>query len=140
MRAISLFLGCSMLLTACGGSNLVINGRVLDDHGVAVAKAEVVTEPDTDMVMTNQRGYFSLRQRLNELGEAMPLEPGTYIVRVRKFGFQDVNAKVEAKKGEVKVPDLIMKPKTPDIGDATPDATEERNLGADDTSTPIIGI
>ncbi len=126
--------------TACGGGPLVISGRVFDDQGTAISKAEVVTNPETDIAVTNQQGYFSLRQQIDEMGDTKPLSAGTYVVQIRKFGYEDVSIDVKLEKGELKLPDIVMEPRTLDVGDAAPDVTEERALDTDEGSTPTSGI
>ena len=127
-------------LTACGSSQLVMSGRVLDQSGLALSKVEVATDPATDIVVSNQNGFYSIRQRIDDFGEIHPITPGTYLVRLSKFGFKDVKLEVTIEKGELKLPDVILEVKELDIGDASPDATEERKLGADEGSIPASGI
>ena len=126
-------------LVACGSQPISLTGRVLDQKGSAVSKAEIFTEPDTDVVMTNNRGFFTLRQRLNESGETEPISAGVYKIKVRKFGFEDAAYEVTIEDGPTKVPDITLAPRTPDINETAPDPTQERGFEADTTSTPVIG-
>lgn len=139
MRIIGLAL-MALFTIACGSGPLIISGRVVDHRGVPVTKAEVVTEPQTDLVVTNSRGFFVLRQRINDLGETEPIPVGVYRIHVRKFGFQDLSFDVKAEGGPLKVADLILQPRTPDIGEAAPDVMKEQERAPDEVSVPNQGI
>ena len=129
-----------MFVTACGGGPIVIRGRIVDQSGIPVRKAEVYTEPKTDFVVSTSRGGFTIQQRLNELDEIEPIQPGVYRIHVSKFGFEKYSFDVKAEGGAVKVPDVILQPRTPDIGEAAPDVSEEVKRGAGDVSIPINGL
>ncbi|MEZ4468267.1 MAG: carboxypeptidase-like regulatory domain-containing protein [bacterium] len=127
-------------LVACGGGPITIGGRVVDHRGSPLAKAEVQTEPETDVVVSNNRGFFLLRQRINDLGETEAILPGVYRVKVRKFGFEDLDFEVKVEDdGPAKVSDLVMQPRTPDIGETAPEVTDERPVTAGETSVPVSG-
>ena len=81
---------CVLGFSACGAGPLSIKGRIIDDKDTPIQKAEIATQPETDVVVSNSRGFFLLRQRITELGETKPIEPGRYRVTVRKFGFEDL--------------------------------------------------
>jgi hypothetical protein len=139
MRILSL-VALTGLLTACGATPISIGGKVVDHRGSPVGKAEVQTEPETDIVQTNDRGFFVLSKRLNDLGETEPLRPGVYRVKVRKFGFEDLDFEVTVEDdGPAKVSDLVLQPRTPDIGETAPEVTEERQITPGDTSVPVSG-
>jgi hypothetical protein len=139
LRAIGLGV-LTLVLTACGGGPIIMSGRVVDHRGMPVTKAEVVTEPQTDLVVTNNRGFFVLRQRINDIGETEPIPLGVYRIHVRKFGFQDLAFEVKAEGGPLKVADLILQPRTPDIGEAAPDVLEDQERAPDEGSVPKNGI
>ncbi len=135
-------LSCALLtlaLAACGSLPVSLSGRVLDQKGSPVGKAEVFTEPETDDVMTNTHGIFTLRQKLNEAGESKPIPAGAYKIKVRKFGFEDATFEVTIEGGPTKVPDITLAPRTPDMMDTAPDATQEKEYDNDSTSTPVRG-
>jgi hypothetical protein len=94
-----------------------LSGRVLDQKGSAVQKAEIFTEPETDVVMTNNRGFFTLKQRLDESGVSQQIPAGVYKIKVRKFGFEDAAFEVTIEGGPTKVPDITLAPRTPDINE-----------------------
>lgn len=129
----------ALSMAACGSQPVSLKGRVLDRNGTAVGKAEVFTEPETDMVTTNSRGFFALTKRLDDAGDQKPIEPGRYVIRVRRFGFEDGTFEVLLKKGPTQVPDIVLAPRTPDIDDTAPDPTAEKDFEADTTSTPVQG-
>ena len=79
----------ALSMAACGSAPVSLTGRVLDQKGAPVTKAEVFTEPETDMVTTNNRGFFALTKRLNDAGDQEPIRPGPYVIRVRRLGFED---------------------------------------------------
>lgn len=140
MRAYFAMMVVGLWCTACGGGPTSIAGRVVDHTGTPVQKAEIVTEPETDVVVTNTRGFFVLSKRINEVGESEPIPPGKYAIKVRKFGFQDLAIEVSVEGGKQKVDDLVMQPRTPDIGEMAPDVTDERETQPDEGSTPKTGI
>lgn len=129
----------STFLIACGTQPVSLSGRILDQKGSAVSKAEVFTEPETDVVMTNNRGFFMLKQRLNEAGNSEPIATGVYKIKVRKFGFEDAAFEVTIEGGPTKVPDISLNPRTPDINETAPDTTQEKEFDNDTTSTPVLG-
>lgn len=135
-----LLIGGALLLVACGGGPITIGGRVVDNRGTPVPKAEVSTQPETDVVVTNSRGFFVLRQRINDLGETEPIPAGVYRIMVRKFGFEDRNFEVSVEGGQTRVEDVILQPRTPDIGETAPEAIEEKPVDSDAASTPKTGI
>lgn len=139
LRFALIALAASTLL-ACGGGPISIGGRVIDHRGTPVPKAEVATAPETDVVVSNTRGFFVLRQRINDLGETEPIPPGTYRIMVRKFGFEDLDFEVTVDGGQTRVKDLVMKPRTPDIGETAPEALEEKETAPDEASIPKTGI
>ncbi len=126
-------------LAACGGGPVSIAGKVIDGRGEPIAKAEVLTTPETDIAVTNSRGFFVLRQRLNEFGETESIAPGVYKIEVHKFGYEDLVFEVEVQGGPTRVDDLVMKPRTPDIEETAPDVLEERENTTDDSSVPVQG-
>jgi hypothetical protein len=129
----------ALSMAACGSAPVSLTGRVLDQKGAPVNKAEVFTEPETDMVTTNNRGFFALTKRLNDAGDQEPIRPGPYVIRVRRFGFEDATFEVKIEGGPTKVPDIVLSPRTPDIDDTAPDATADKEFEADTTSTPVQG-
>lgn len=135
--ALSVLLG---LLSACAGGPTTIKGRVVDHRGAPIAKAVIQTEPPTDTVFSSNRGFFILKQRLNDLGDAEPIQPGDYQIRVNKSGFEDMVADVKVEGGPTQITDLIMQPRTLDVGEAAPEETEEREVTPGDTSVPKVGI
>lgn len=134
-----LFLGL-FGLTACGSGPTSIMGRVVDHQGTAVSKAEVVSEPQTDLVVTNSKGFFILQQRINELGESTEIPAGVYQIIVRKFGYQELIVNAKADGGPLKLPDLMLQPRTPDIGDSAPQVLEDDERAPDEMSVPNTGI
>lgn len=129
----------AILLVGCGGQPVSMVGRIIDETGSPIPKAEVFTEPGTDLVLTNPKGLFVIRHRLNDLGETEPIPPGVYTVRVRKFGFEELGFELKIEGGANKVEDMVMKILTPDIEETAPDPTADQEREADEASVPIIG-
>lgn len=127
------------LLTACSAGPTQIKGRVVDHRGAPIAKAVIQTDPPTDTVFSSSRGFFVLKQRLNDLGDAEPIQAGEYQIRVTKTGFEDMAADVNVEGGPMQVSDLIMQPRTLDVGEAAPDETQEREVTSGDSSIPVQG-
>jgi hypothetical protein len=132
--------GLVAMLVACSGGPITIGGRVVDNRGTPISRADVETRPETDSVVTNSRGFFVLKQRLNDMGEAIPIPSGTYRLVVKKYGFEDVEFVVNVDGGKTRLKDLIMNPRTPDIGEAAPDVTEGPAVTGGGTSVPTTGI
>ena len=127
------------VLTACGGGPIAIKGRVVDERGAPISKAEVATKPETDVVVSNSRGFFVLRQRITELGETEPIKAGIYRLLVRKYGFIDTNIKIKAEGGKLRVKDLVLKERTAIFTDTAPSPGEEQKVRSDETSPPKQG-
>lgn len=128
----------ALLLAACSTPTL-IKGRVVDARGAPIAKAVIETTPPTDSVVTNSRGFFVLRQRLSSTGDPEPLPPGAYRVRVTKTGFEDLDRDVVARGGTVELAQLVLQPRTLDVGEAAPEALKDKPTLHDDTSPPMVG-
>jgi|GEM_PF-2046149 len=135
-----LLVGLTMMLVACSGGPITIGGRVVDNRGTPISRADVETRPETDSVVTNSRGFFVLKQRLNDMGEAIPIPAGSYRLVVKKYGFEDVEFVVNVDGGKTRLKDLIMNPRTPDIGEAAPEVTEGPAVTGGGTSVPKTGI
>ncbi|MBU1897332.1 carboxypeptidase-like regulatory domain-containing protein [Myxococcota bacterium] len=135
----SIIMVTGLFILACGGP-VEIKGKVVDNQGTVIDRAEVTTEPETDMILTNSRGFFIIRSKINQLNEPEEITPGKYLIKVQKFGYENFSAEVEIQKGENVVKNLILLPKTPDIGEASPEEMEEKQIKAGDTSVPIPGI
>lgn len=129
------------LLTACSSGPTQIKGRVVDHRGAPIAKAVIQTDPPTDTVFSNNRGFFILKQRLNDLGDAEAILPGTYEIKVNKSGFEDLAFEVSVEGGSTRLAeDLVMQPRTLDIGDAAPEETRERETTSGEAGVPTQGI
>ena len=115
-------------------------GKVVDDRGGPIAKAEVDTKPETDLVVTNSRGVFVLRQRINDMDEAEPIKPGDYKIRIRKFGYEDLIFALTVEGGKVRIKNKVMKEERPDIGEAAPEQLQEEQVAPEELSTPTQGI
>ena len=120
-RAIGLLLCAagSLLFTACG-SAVTLRGRVVTLDKAPIAGASVATKPATDSVITNARGFFSLKQRLDDTGASFPIDAGRYTILIKKLGFKDVELQVEAKGGEVVLTDTPLEPFEVEIGEDAP--------------------
>lgn len=110
------------LLWACGGNAFV--GRVVDEGGAPVARAEVSTEPATDIVLTKENGVFTLRQVVDPTGEVRPIEDGSYTVVVRKLGFLPLQFTVEADGGTHQLGERTLSTKQLEITPTAPQPTE----------------
>ncbi|MBU0551269.1 carboxypeptidase-like regulatory domain-containing protein [Myxococcota bacterium] len=130
----------SVALLGCGGPTQ-IQGQVINEKGIAVERAEVQTEPETDLALSNQKGYFILRQRIDSLNnKESAITPGIYTIKVIKEGYQTLKLEVEIKSGHNLLKPLTLKEKVLNIGDAAPDATKDKEYTPGDTSTPHIGL
>ena len=137
---IILLLGSLQILPACGAGPISIRGRVVDVQGSPVQKAEIATQPETDVVVSNSRGFFVLRQRITELGETEAIKVGKYRVTVRKFGFEELQFDIRIQGGKNRIRDLVMKERTPDIQDTAPEQQKEKQVQPGESSTPKQGV
>ena len=128
-------------LVACGASPISIHGRVVDDNGSPIPKAEIATEPATDVVVSNGRGFFLLRQRITELGETARIQAGKYRITIRKFGYEDLSFAIPVREGKnVIKQSIVMKERTADMGEEVrPDRMQESETEPDGASVPKIG-
>ena len=126
-----------ILLSGCGGRRAIM-GRVIDETGTPVQRAEISTEPTTDIVLTNSKGIFSIRQILMDNGEIAPIETGQYTLTVRQLGFEDLILELDYDGGVVKLPELEMVRKTMDFDPTAPDPTQFKYDPGND-QTPIQG-
>lgn len=135
-------LACMAVLfaVACGGGPVQIIGRVVDQKGSPVSKAEVATDPETDVVLSNTRGFFSIRQQITDFGETQPVTPGVYRIKVKKFGFEELTVEVKVEGGKTRIADLVLEPRTPDITETAPEQTQEKEMEPDEGSVPKTGI
>jgi hypothetical protein len=142
LSSVRLLLVCLSLgtLVGCGAGPISVKGRVVDDNGTPISKAEIATDPATDVVVSNTRGYFVLRQRITELGETDQIQAGKYRLTLRKFGFQDLSFVIPIRKGKnVIKKNIVMQERTPEITDLAPEQMEEQRVEPDGASTPKIG-
>ena len=123
----------------CGGGPISIKGRVVDARGAPISKAEVATTPETDVVVSNSRGFFVLRQRITELGETEPIKAGVYRLLIRKFGFKEMGIQIKVQGGNNRVKDLILEERTAEFDDTAPDPGAEKKVRPDETSAPKQG-
>ncbi|MEE2757856.1 MAG: carboxypeptidase-like regulatory domain-containing protein [Myxococcota bacterium] len=136
-----LLLGSTTLLSVgCGAGPISIRGRVIDVNGSPIQKAEIATQPETDVVVSNSRGFFVLRQRITELGETEQIKAGRYRVTVRKFGFEELQFAIRVKGGKNRIKDLVMRERKPEIEDTAPDESMEKKVQPGETSTPKQGV
>jgi len=128
------------LFAGCGAAPISIRGKVVDVNGGPIQKAEIATQPETDVVVSNSKGFFVLRQRITELGETEPIKRGRYRVTIRKFGFTELQFDVKVESGKNRIRDLVMRERTPDIMETAPEAGPEKKLQRGEESTPKQGI
>ena len=122
-----ILLGLFSLLTfACTAKSIVISGQVVSATGIPVSRAEVVTSPPTDIVSTNQNGYFFLTKRIVPgTGEKENIRPGIYQIRVSKEGFLPLEFSVKAEKGDVWANRNTMQAEKAMIKSVAPDTLED---------------
>ncbi len=134
---LSLMMG---ILVGCGAGPISVKGRVVDDNGTPISKAEIATQPATDVVVSNTRGYFVLRQMITELGETAQIKPGKYRLTIRKFGYRDLSFAIPIRKGKnVIKKNIVMQERTPEITDLAPTQMDEQKVEPDGASVPKIG-
>ena len=98
------------MLAGCGGSAVSLSGRVVNEKGAPVPRAEVETRPQTDVVLTSSEGTFVLKRKVDAVGRSAPIPPGRYLIRVKKFGFDETDPAVLVQDGGIVVlPDLVLR-------------------------------
>ena len=129
-----------LLLVGCGAGPVSVRGRIVDDNGTPIQKAEIATEPATDSVVSNSSGYFVLQTRITEQGDTAEIDPGKYRITVRKFGFKARSFVIPVKKGKnVIKKSIVMQERTPEIRDLAPEQMEEQRVEPDGASVPKQG-
>ena len=127
------------LTCACTPARIIIKGQVADQTGLPITEAEVTTEPKTDVVFTDQNGFFYLTKSI--MGDSVqetPIKPGTYVITVKKDGFEPLKIPVQAEGGEVFINKHLMKKEAGlmnDVGSTkiTDDDNQETGAGGDVT-------
>jgi hypothetical protein len=119
------------LLCACSSSKIIISGQIVDKTGIPIPQAEVSTNPPTDLVTTNQEGYFFLTRQVGGPEGEAEIKPGMYMIKISKDGFVTLDIEVNALKGNVWANRHTLQPERALIDAVAPDATED----PDDVST-----
>ena len=134
---LSLFL--SILFVACNSDPIVITGKIVDRTGIPLYKAEVSTIPPTDIVSTDENGVFYLTRRLN--AQPPEIQPGDYIIVVKKEGFQDLQFRVNATSGDIWTKRRQMQNEQVNTTEVDPtEGNTECETCGNNGSTPIIGL
>ena len=103
-----------VLLSGCGGRRAIM-GRVIDEHGAPIHRAEIRTEPTTDIVLTNDNGAFTIRQALAKDGGFSPIKADQYTLIVRQHGYVDLVMDLDYDGGVMQLPILEMVPTSRDF-------------------------
>ena len=120
-------ISASVLMFACSSSKIMISGQIVDQTGIPIPLAEVVTEPPTDVVSTNEDGYFFLTRQVGSPEGELEIKPGAYKIKVNKLGFVNLSIPVKATKGRVWANRHILRQDQPKIDVIAPDQTEDPN-------------
>ena len=116
--------GALTFLCACS-SKIVISGQIVNQTGLPIPQAEVSTNPPTDLVTTNQDGYFFITRQVGGLEGESEIKPGTYEIKVSKDGFVTLSLMVNALKGNVWANKNVLQPERALVDTVAPDATED---------------
>lgn len=127
----------AVALAACGGAPRIV-GTVVDEDGQPVAKAEVRTEPASDLELSDDKGRFYIERVLGE-GEPQPLPAGAYKLIVSKLPGFEVTEQMLDVSGETTVR-VELKAKEADIGPAvSPNPVKEKPIDPSDPNPPKDG-
>jgi hypothetical protein len=130
---------CLLISVGCTPSKIMISGQVVSNNGLPIDRAEVTTNPPTDVVTTDREGYFFLTRRVGgATGQAANIEAGIYNITVRKDGYQPLTIQVNALKGKVWAKRHKMEAEKALVPEVAPDAQEDpdRVIISD---SPMIG-
>ena len=133
MRCLLPVLTC--LAAACGGGPTVV-GKITDESGAPVERAEVRTDPPTDHVLSNRGGIFVLRQSVTEGGAIAALSAGAYTVVVTKPGYEEARVPVTLADTEARL-DVQLVPRVAQVTPTAPTVTPADTNVHQRTSTPI---
>ncbi len=112
--------------SACTAKKIIISGQVVSASGLPVTRAEVITAPPTDIVSTDQNGYFIIdRKIVRSTGEKQNIPPAVYQIRVSKEGFLPLEFSVKAEKGDVWANRHTMQAEKAMINNVAPDTMED---------------
>lgn len=75
-KLVTLITFCLMCLFSFAQGNVEVKGKVTDENGQAIAKAEVVINNTTHTLTTNEKGEFSIN-----------LPEGKYVIKVSKLAY-----------------------------------------------------
>lgn len=114
----------SLLTFACS-SKIIISGQIVNATGIPIPQAEVSTEPATDLVTTNQDGYFFLTRQVGTVEGESEIQPGTYQIKISKDGFVTLTIPVNAQKGNVWANRHILQQERALIDTVAPEVTED---------------
>ena len=122
------------LAYACTPARIIIKGQVADQTGLPITEAEVTTEPKTDVVFTDQNGFFYLTKSImGDSVQEVPIKPGTYVITVKKEGFEPLKIPVQAEDGEVFINKHLMKKEAGlmnDVGSTKITEDDDQSTGA----------
>lgn len=136
---LTVLVGSLLFTVGCGGSRIIIKGRVVDDTGAPVARATVQTQPDTDVVYTQRSGHFRLQQRINERGELERIPAGVYLLSISEDSFQPRKLEIKVEGGELDLKNLILKKRVAFIGEGAPSVSEEVERKSSEGTGPKVG-
>ncbi len=135
MRALS-----CLLLLACSGPPPALIARVLDPDGQPIQRAEVSTEPHTEVVLSNSSGIFAIHNVLDQQGHGEPIPSGEYLIRIAHIEYQPQEIKVQLQEGQQHLPDVILQPKQgPVIKDGAPIPLADPKIDPGRAGPPVGG-
>ena len=132
MRSILLgaliFITLGLSSSGCAPSRIMITGQVADRTGLPIVEAEVKTEPNTDIVFTDDNGFYYLTKAyIGDSIEETPIKPGSYVIIIKKEGYESLKIPVVVESGKEKVPKQLMKKEAKLIEDVAPTKLKEEN-------------
>ena len=138
LKPFIMIIASALLMTACARP-VTIRGQVFDAQLNPIKGAAVETVPATDTVTTNRKGYFFLRQILNDEGEPLAIPAGKYQLRITKDGFEEVERTITVEGGETRLARDTMKERVAEVLPTPPTVTPHGDFTNHDVSTPIGG-
>lgn len=119
----------SLCTVACSAKKIIISGQVVDSSGLPIQRAEVVTTPATDIVTTDDKGFFYLTRRVVQgTGKTEDIPASIYQIQVSKEGYEPLRFSIKAEQGNVWAERQTMQSEQTTFTRTKPESSEDDSL------------